>query len=87
MTPDQYQQIGQIYHTALEMEPDARAAFLDEACGSDDELRREVESLLPAREQAGSYLGAPALEVAAELIANQKIPSLAGHRLSHYQVL
>ena len=50
-------------------------------------MRREVESLLPAREQAGSCLGVPALEVAAELIANQKIPSLAGHRLSHYQVL
>jgi eukaryotic-like serine/threonine-protein kinase len=87
MTPEQYRRVGEIYHGAMELAPEDREDFLAEACGSDDELRCEVESLLQAREQAGGYLGAHALEVAAELIANQKIPSLAGHRLGQYQVL
>ncbi|HWQ32269.1 MAG TPA: hypothetical protein VNQ79_05245 [Blastocatellia bacterium] len=48
MSPERYEQIGRLYQAALECEPDARAAFLAEACGADDELRREVESLIAA---------------------------------------
>jgi len=87
MTSEQYRRVGEIYHGAMELAPEDRDEFLAGACGGDEELRREVESLLQAREQAGSYFGAPALEVAAGMLAQQKIPSLAGHRLSHYQVL
>ncbi len=85
MTSEQYRRVGELYHAAMELAPEARVDFLAGACGEDDELRREVESLLQAHQQADSYFGAPALEVAAELLANQKIPSLAGGRLSHYQ--
>jgi WD40 repeat protein/serine/threonine protein kinase len=35
---------------------EARAAFLEQACGSDAELRAEVESLLRARSAAGDFL-------------------------------
>jgi serine/threonine protein kinase len=87
MSPDQYRQVGQLYHAALELEPEQRVAFLDGACGGNDELRREVESLLQARERAGNFLAAPALEVAAEMLADRKEPSLVGRDISHYQVL
>jgi non-specific serine/threonine protein kinase/serine/threonine-protein kinase len=40
--------------------PDARAAFLDEACEADAELRREVESLLASHQDAGPFLSEPA---------------------------
>ncbi len=36
-----------------------RAAFLEQACGGDVELRRRVEALLRAHEQAGSFLDKP----------------------------
>ena len=39
----------------------ARQEFLDRACGGDLELRRQVESLLAAHEQAGSFLEDPAV--------------------------
>ena len=39
----------------------ARAAFLDEACGGDTALRRQVEALLSEQEHLGSFLEAPAL--------------------------
>src|SRR5437868_3399768 len=36
-----------------------RAAFLDQACGSDVSLRGQIEALLAEHEQLGSYLEAP----------------------------
>src|SRR5262245_47446292 len=87
MTPERYKQIGQLYHAVLELEPGARAAFLDNSCGDDGELRREVESLLRAHDKAGNYFATPAMEAAAGLLAEQKHPSLVGHSVSHYQVL
>src|SRR5438445_721338 len=36
--------------------PQERAAYLDAACGGDEELRRRVEALLASDEGAGSFL-------------------------------
>ena len=41
--------------------PEARRSFLDEACGGDTELRRQVEMLVSLDENAGSLLEKPAL--------------------------
>ena len=46
MDPERWRQVEEVYHTALEFEPKARAAFLETACEGDQELRREVESLI-----------------------------------------
>ena len=46
MSPERWRQIEQLYHAALAWEPELRAARLEEACGGDEELRKEVESLL-----------------------------------------
>ena len=53
-TPSRWQEIDRIFAESLELEPSARAAFLDEACGGDELLRQEVESLLvpPSRPTA-----------------------------------
>src|SRR5579871_3871640 len=46
-----------IFITALEMaSADRRAAYLDQACAGDADLRRQVEELLAAHEQAGNFL-------------------------------
>lgn len=46
MTPERWGRIEELYHAALERPEEQRAGFLDEACGGDQELRGEVESLL-----------------------------------------
>ena len=46
MTPDRWRQVEQLYHSALEKAPAGRAVFLKEACHEDEELAREVQSLL-----------------------------------------
>ena len=41
-----WEKVEQIYNAALERPEAERAAFLGEACGGDEELRRDLESLL-----------------------------------------
>jgi serine/threonine protein kinase/Tfp pilus assembly protein PilF len=69
MESERWRQIQSLYYAALERDAAEHAAFLIEACAGDDELRREVESLLAAHEQAEGFMDTPALEVAAELVA------------------
>src|SRR5262245_47277771 len=87
VTPESHRKICDLYNSASELATAERSAFLDEACGGDEALRREVESLLAARDRAGHYFAAPAMDVAAGLLAEENYPSLAGQSLSHYQVL
>src|SRR5260221_9056464 len=81
MTPERYRQAGQLYHDALDLERERRAAFLEGACGSDGELRREVESLLKSHERAGEFMAAPAL------VDHRTPPSMEGRTIGSYRVL
>jgi serine/threonine-protein kinase len=53
---DRWQQIEELYHDAKEQPPDQRGDFLLRRCGSDDALRREVESLLVRDARSGGAL-------------------------------
>ena len=46
MKSERWRRIEQLYQSALEQEPQRRESFLDSACASDEELRRQVERLL-----------------------------------------
>ncbi len=59
MDPGRWERVKEVYHSALDRDPSERAAFLDQACRDDREIRREVESLL-AGASAGSFLERPA---------------------------
>jgi serine/threonine protein kinase/tetratricopeptide (TPR) repeat protein len=60
--------VQSIFHAALEKQsPEERDAYLAQACGDDAELRREVERLLAAYPQVGSFLEPPAREVGATI--------------------
>ena len=48
-----------IFTEALKVTPLKRAAFLDQACGGDEELRGQVEALLNAHDRLGSFLEEP----------------------------
>ena len=56
MTPERWQQIELIYDAASLREGADQSAFLDQACGNDGALRREIESLLVASREAGSFI-------------------------------
>ena len=74
MTPVQYQRVGDLFDEAMELAPDARPGFLLRACGGDEELRREVESLLRAREEADGFIAGKVAGVVAEMAERVRKP-------------
>jgi len=91
MDANRWKQIKEVYDRALDLGGDERESFLAEACGDDDDLRREVESLLAAHDDAGSFLQAPAVEVAAREIVGDEVtspaPQLIGRELANYKII
>src|SRR5216683_2529069 len=49
MTPERFEQVKVLFEAAMELPAADRAAFLDRTCEGDEELRREVESLVVSR--------------------------------------
>ena len=78
--------VKRLHQAALERDPSQRAVFLGDACGGDDALRREVESLLAYETGASSFIEAPAVEIAAKTLRGTLDALLVGQTLSRYHV-
>jgi non-specific serine/threonine protein kinase len=75
-----------LFQSAVERAPEERAAFLDESCHEDEDMRREVESLLTSHERAENFIEVPAFEVAPELATNDSAGALVGKLIGHYRI-
>ncbi len=86
-SPKRWQRVQDLFDEVVDLPTAARAARLDEACQDDPDVRREVESLLAAYDQADERLqdvdqlmhtpsGLPAVA-----------PSRTGTRVAHYHIL
>ena len=82
VNPERWRQIEALYHAALEQEVAGRSAFVAEACNGDDDLGREVESLLAAD---ATGLDRPAWDGAAGLFEDSVVAP--GARLGPYEIL
>jgi eukaryotic-like serine/threonine-protein kinase len=85
MTPERWKQVDQLLQEALVRDSAERAAFLSEACGADDELRHEVESLLGFHGRAENFIETPPSDIAADWLAVEE--SRAGQTIGHYQLM
>ncbi|HKE60750.1 MAG TPA: serine/threonine-protein kinase, partial [Pyrinomonadaceae bacterium] len=85
---ERWQQVEQLYHAALECPAEQRPAFLAEACGADEVLRREVESLLAYEDRAENFIETPALDVAAKMMAQEQgVTVPAGQSINQYKII
>jgi tRNA A-37 threonylcarbamoyl transferase component Bud32 len=87
MTPERWHQIERLYHAALERTAADRAAFLDEVCADDADLRKEVDALLVAGARGGTFLDTSALQVTARALASELPRLTVGQRVGAYEVL
>jgi serine/threonine protein kinase/tetratricopeptide (TPR) repeat protein len=83
---DAQKPVGAIFDAAIELPPDGRAAYLQEACGDDDALRKRVEALLRAHESAEKFMDMPAVVVTGEAVANKAAEQI-GERIGRYKLL
>jgi serine/threonine-protein kinase len=73
MTPERFRQVDELINLVLEQKPSDRGAFLEKVCSGDNELRREVESLLASDERAGDFLSQPAAPLVADFVKDDFI--------------
>jgi eukaryotic-like serine/threonine-protein kinase len=87
-----WRRVEELCHRALELDEGGRAEFLDSSCGDDQELRREVESLLAHEKKAEHFIDSPALDIVGKLFAYDAATTdgaakLVGGKVSHYRIL
>src|SRR4051794_19888325 len=86
MTPAQLQTVEEIFHAALDQEPDQVARFVDTACEGDELLRREIEALLASHQRAGSFIETSSVGIATKIIENGQADLLVGQTFGHYKI-
>jgi serine/threonine protein kinase len=100
MDAERWQNVERLYHATLECKENQRAAFLARACGGDEALRREVESLLSYGNRTAGFIEGSALEVVAPALAGEEafgqnpatdecriIEKMIGKRIAQYRVV
>src|SRR5216110_908604 len=86
MKAERWEKVIDLFQSALERAPEERAAFLDDTCHDDQDMRREVESLLTSHERAENFIEVPAFEVAPELATTDNPGALIGKLIGHYRI-
>jgi eukaryotic-like serine/threonine-protein kinase len=84
----QRQSVEKLFGDALEMEPEARRAYLDAACHDDPELKHLVEQLLIEDERASGFLQEPLVDFSTKTgFHTDAMPLTPGTRLGPYEIL
>ena len=88
MKPERWQQIESIFQAALELDPRKRPAFFDQSCGSDPELRKEVELLVSFHEKEGTLVEPIAFSEGLRAIASAQPGELTiGQKFGSYEII
>lgn len=90
MDRDRWRLAEPLFRQAMDLPAGEAAAFLEQACGDDEELRSEVEALLAADRDAGDLLERPAGGSAAALLSDGPEPAKdlnAGRQLGPYRLV
>src|SRR5436190_8654996 len=88
MSPERWQIIERHFHEAYALEPKERAAYFSRECSDDPSLRTEVESLIAAHAQTGTFIDEPLIVVTQDLGMQEEAAKVrVGQSLGPYQIL
>jgi len=91
MDDERWRRIEEFFHHAADLAPIQRAEYLSRACAGDDELRRQVESLLARDNSKENVVEAAVAQAVDQLPADSRAESQAplavGTRLGPYEIL
>src|SRR6266481_100387 len=86
MPDPHWENLKEIFHTAVALAPAERDTYLDHACDGNASLRQAVESLLKSHEETGNFVDAPAYQAAAEMLVDGA-DLKAGQNIAHYRIV
>src|SRR5471032_2535920 len=84
---ERWARVKELFEAAVELDPNQRAALLDNECGGDEALRTEIESLLQSDEQTGSFIEEPAFAIPRDLFPDNVEESFVGRQFGAYQLI
>jgi len=87
VTPERWKEIEAVFEKALELSTNARTAFLEKSCDGDEELRREVESLLESHASAGSFIDERTLFISNEDLKDKEEGVPVGQLIGAYRTV
>ena len=76
-----------VFEQALELPAGERAAFIQKNCEGDEELRREVESLLESHASAGRFIDQPDIFFREEDLKDDDTSVAAGQLIGAYRIV
>src|SRR5689334_18316262 len=89
-----WKRVEYLFQSALDLPPDEHDAFLERSCAGDHELERDVRALLRSAREAGEFLSAPAIGVAARIAVRQHSDHVTradsdpvGQTFAHYRII
>ena len=86
MRPERWQQVKQIFQSAIERPASERDGFISQACADDSDLRNQVQSLISSYDEADGSFQTVAVNLAAQMIFDDESKSLLGHCIGPYEV-
>ena len=88
MQGERWRRVEEIFQSALDCAPQRRAAWLDDACGADLELRCEVDSLLRAHDSGDiEFTQSAAFAEALKVLEQRSAGSQEGRRIGPYRLV
>ena len=87
MTSEHWQKVKGFFDAVVDLSPYERGQFLDDACGTDKELRGEVQKMLDSSDAAESFMETPAASEVAGLILQPRENLQSGKTFGHYKTL
>jgi serine/threonine protein kinase/TolB-like protein/Tfp pilus assembly protein PilF len=87
MTPERWKQVEAVFEQALELPAGQRTHFVQRTCDGDEEMRREVESLLHSHARAGRFIDQPSLFIAKDESEGNGVAIANGQLIGSYRVV
>ncbi len=84
MSDAQWENLKELFHSALALPPHERSSYLKKCCGDNAALRQAVETLLKSHEET-DFVDAPAYQAAAAMLTDGDLK--AGQMVGHYRVV
>src|SRR5262245_21527687 len=88
MNPERWKKIDELLDVVLELEPDKRAEFLQQACAGDEALKMAVEKLIALDQREKHFIDSPALQAASEFLVETPPSRLSpGESIGPYKIV
>src|SRR5262245_37598553 len=87
MTPERWREIEHVFEQALDLPEQDRTNFLDSVCNGDEELRREVVTLLESHNSAGPLFDRASLFLPEEVLQSHRDALVPGQVIGRYRIV